>query len=87
MAKVEVKNIPTDRLKWLHRKTEREKLPKEYFLDPEKRLYPYRNKDGSINCYMIRSAYRLANMHNRKDIAQKALKLLRKFCNCCQENK
>jgi hypothetical protein len=83
MAVVKVRNIPTDRLKWLHRKTEREKLPKEYFLDPERRLYPYRNKDGSINCHMLRAARRLAILHGRKDIAEKALRLFKQYCGCC----
>jgi len=83
MATVKVRNIPTDRLKWLRRKTEREKLPKEYFLDPERRLYPYRNKDGSINCYLLLAAYRLAKMHGRDDVAAKALKFLKTYCGCC----
>jgi len=71
----EVRNIPTDRLKWLDRESEREKLPEDYFLDPKNRRYPYRNKDGSINCYMLRSAIRLAGMHGDDGIKAKAEEL------------
>jgi len=76
----EVRNIPTDRLKWLDREEERKKLPADYFLDPKRRRYPYRNKDGSINCYMLRSAKRLAAMHGDTAIARKADRLLKEYC-------
>ena len=76
----EVRNIPTDRLKWLDRESEREKLPEDYFLDPKNRRYPYKNKDGSINCYMLRSAIRLAGMHGEDSIKSKAEELHNKHC-------
>lgn len=76
----EVRNIPTSKLKWLDRKSEREKLPKEYFLDPENRRYPYRNKDGSVNCYMLRAAKRLAALHKHFKILKLAERLFEKFC-------
>jgi len=77
---MEVRNIPTSRLKWLDRKSEREKLPADYFLDPKRRRYPYRNKDGSVNCYMARAAKRLALMHGEKQIARKADRILKEYC-------
>lgn len=80
MCMAEVRNIPTDRLKWLDRKSEREKLPADYFLDQENRRYPYKNKDGSINCYMLRSAIRLAGMHGDEQIQKKAQELYNKHC-------
>lgn len=76
----EVRNIPTDRLKWLDRESEREKLPEDHFLDQKNRRYPYKNKDGSINCYMLRSAIRLAGMHGDDSIKAKAQELYDKYC-------
>jgi hypothetical protein len=76
----EVRNIPTNRLKWLDRESEREKLPEDHFLDPKNRRYPYKNKDGSINCYMLRSAIRLASMHGEDGIKAKAQELYKKYC-------
>lgn len=74
----EVRNIPTDKLKWIE--SERQKLPENYFLDPQNRRYPYKNKDGSINCYMLRSAIRLAGMHGDDSIKAKAEELYNKHC-------
>ena len=76
----EVRNIPTERLKWLGREEERKKLPPDHFLDPKRRRYPYRNKDGSINCYMLRSAIRLAGMHGDITVQRKAQKLFDQHC-------
>lgn len=76
----EVRNIPTDKLKWLDRESERQKLPEDYFLDPKNRRYPYKNKDGSINCYMLRAAIRLAGMHGDDSIKAKAEELFQKHC-------
>ncbi|ADO45306.1 hypothetical protein Hydth_0910 [Hydrogenobacter thermophilus TK-6] len=76
----EVRNIPTDKLKWLDRESERQKLPEDYFLDPKNRRYPYKNKDGSINCYMLRAAIRLAGMHGDDSIKAKAEEFFQKYC-------
>jgi len=76
----EVKNIPTDKLKWIDSKKEREKVPADYFLDPDNRRYPYKNRDGSINCYMLRSAIRLASMHGEESIRKRAQELYDKYC-------
>lgn len=80
MAMPEVRNIPTDKLKWLDRESERQKLPEDYFLDPKNRRYPYKNKDGSINCYMLRAAIRLAGMHGDDSIKAKAEEFFQKYC-------
>lgn len=80
LSMAEVRNIPTDKLKWLDRKTEREKLPEDYFLDPKNRRYPFKNKDGSINCYMLKSAIKLAGMHKDEEIQKKAQELYQKHC-------
>lgn len=77
---MKTRNIPTDRLTWIDSKSEREKVPADYFLDPENRRYPYKNRDGSINCYMLRSAIRLAGMHGEEGIKQKAQELFNKHC-------
>jgi len=77
---VEARNIPLSRLKWIRRQSERKELPPSYFLLPEKRLFPYRNKDGSINCYMLRAAIVRAAQHGYREVEQKARRLYRRHC-------
>jgi len=74
------RNIALERLKWLKRKSERKKLPKDYFLLPEERKFPYRNKDGSVNCRMLRAAIQRAAQHGYRAVEQKARRLYKKYC-------
>jgi len=81
-VKTKVRNVAVSNLKWIHRKSERQKLPASYFLLPEKRLFPYRNKDGSINCNLIRAAIVRAAQHGYKKVEQIARRLCRRYCGC-----
>jgi len=74
------RDIPLERLKWLKRKSERKNLPKDYFLLPEERKFPYRNKDGSVNCRMLRAAIQRAVQHGYRAVEQKARRLYKKYC-------
>lgn len=80
MAKKEVRNIPAERLKWIDRPKERRELPRDYFLMPDERKFPYRNKDGSINCRLLRAAITRAAQHGYKEIEEKARRLYEKYC-------
>ena len=74
------KNIPLSRLKWLRRPSERKALPKDFFLLPSERKFPYRNKDGSVNCRMLRAAIRRAAQHGYPEVERKARRLFQKYC-------
>lgn len=78
--KVEVRNIPVGRLKWVDRPSEREELPKSHFLLPEERKFPYRNKDGSINCRLLRAAITRAAQHGYREVYEKARALYERYC-------
>ncbi|RUM32664.1 MAG: hypothetical protein DSY42_00460 [Aquifex sp.] len=78
--KTKVRNIPLSRLEWLYSKTQRQKLPASYFLLPEKRLFPFRNKDGTINCNMLRAAIVRAAQHGYKEVERKARRLYQRYC-------
>lgn len=77
---LEVKNIPISRLKWLNRPREREKLPADYFLMPKERKFPWRNKDGSVNCNLLRAAIVRAAQHNHPEVEKKARELYQQYC-------
>lgn len=78
--KAEVRNIPVGRLKWVDRPSEREELPKSHFLLPEERKFPYRNKDGSINCRLLRAAITRAAQHGYREVYEKARALYERYC-------
>ena len=75
-----VKNTPIARLKWLRRPSERAKLPANFFLLPGSRKYPYRNKDGSLNCNLIRAAITRAGQFKETGVQTKAQRLYAQYC-------
>ncbi len=77
---MKVKNRKLSNLKWVYRKGERKKLPSSYFLLPKERKFPYRNKDGSVNCNMLRAAEVRAKQTNRPGVAARARKLRERYC-------
>ncbi len=79
-AKAEVRNIPVGRLKWVDRPAERERVPASHFLLPKERKFPYRNKDGSINCRLLRAAISRAAQHGYKDVEERARRLYKRHC-------
>lgn len=64
--------------------TKRKKVPSGHFIDSKNKKYPYKNKDGSINCKGIKTAYSYARgargAPNRPGIASKAKALHKKHC-------
>lgn len=80
MAKPEIKNIDPDAIKWIDRPSERKEVPEKYFLMPSERKFPYRNKDGSLNCRLVRAAIVRAAQHGYPEVEKKARKIYEKFC-------
>jgi len=58
----------------------REKAPKDYFLDPENRRYPYRTWEGEISCDRLKAAMSLASLHGHHRIYVKAKTLYENHC-------
>lgn len=78
--KAKVRNFPVERLKWVDRPSEREELPRDYFLLPKERKFPYRNRDGSINCKLLRAAMTRAAQFGYREVYEKARRLYDRFC-------
>ena len=61
---------------------ERNKMPKDAFLDPENKLYPYKEKVNGkwvVSVEGLRAAISVANMQGNTKISKKASKLLSKY--------
>jgi len=58
----------------------REKAPKDYFLDPANRKYPYRTWEGEISCDRLKAAMSLAALHGHERILARAKMLYEKHC-------
>lgn len=58
----------------------RKKAPKEYFLDPAERRYPYRTWDGEISCERLKAAMSLASLHGESRIYTRAKTLYENNC-------
>lgn len=62
----------------------RKKVPGSHFIDSKNKKYPYKNKDGSVNCKGIKTAYSYARgargAPKRPEIASKAKALHKKHC-------
>ncbi len=80
LAKAKVRNIPVSRLRWVDRPKEREKLPASHFLLPGKRKFPYKNKDGSVNCRLLKAAISRAAQHGYKKVEAEARRLHQRHC-------
>lgn len=76
----EVRNIPVDRLKWVDSAEERESVPASHFLLPNERKFPYKNRDGSINCRLLRAAITRAAQHGYREVYERARALYDKYC-------
>jgi len=80
LAKAETRNIPVSRLRWVDRPRERKKVPASHFLLPKERKFPYRNKDGSINCRLLKAAISRAAQHGYSEVEKKARRLYQRHC-------
>lgn len=58
----------------------RDKAPRDYFLDPSSRKYPYKTWDGEISCERLRAAMQLSSLHGHKQIYDRAKRLYEKHC-------
>lgn len=76
----EIRNIPISQIKWIRSDKEREKVPANFFLLPGDRKFPYRNKDGSLNCNLLRAAIGRAAQFNYGSVEAKARKLYQQYC-------
>lgn len=78
--KEEIRNEPVSDIKWIDKQSEREKVPSKYFLLPAERKFPYRNKDGSLNCNLVRAAIVRAAQHGYPAVEKKARAIYEKHC-------
>jgi len=58
----------------------RKKAPRDYFLDPSGRRYPYKTWEGKISCSRLKAAMTLASLHGHKQIYDRAKALYEKHC-------
>lgn len=72
-----MKGLPPDW--WKHEKY-RKIAPKDYFLDPENRRYPYKTHTGEVSCERLNAAKILARLRKEYKILKKALEIEEKHC-------
>lgn len=58
----------------------RDKAPRDYFLDPSNRRYPYKTWEGKISCERLRAAMSLAGLHGHRQIYERAKALYERHC-------
>jgi hypothetical protein len=58
----------------------REKAPRDYFLDPSNRKYPYRTWEGEISCDRLQAAMSLASLHGHSRVYSRAKTLYENHC-------
>ena len=77
---MEVRNIPIAQLKWITSERERKEVPADYFLLPGDRKFPYKNRDGSLNCNLVRAAISRAAQFNYASVESKARSIYEQYC-------
>lgn len=58
----------------------RAKAPRDYFLDPSSRRYPYKTWEGDISCERLKAAMSLSALHGHRQIYERAKALYEKHC-------
>jgi hypothetical protein len=58
----------------------RGKAPRDFFLDPSSRRYPYKTWDGKISCERLKAAMSLSSLHGHRQIYERAKTLYEKHC-------
>lgn len=58
----------------------RDRAPRDYFLDPSSRRYPYKTWEGKISCERLRAAMSLAGLHGHRQIYERAKALYERHC-------
>lgn len=79
-AKVLESEFFSQDISWVEDEEKRRKAPKDYFLDPDTRKYPYKTLDGKVSCELLRRAMSLASLHGHKQVFEKAREIYEKFC-------
>ncbi len=77
---MEVRNIPISQIKWIRSEEERKKAPAGFFLLPGERKFPIKNKDGSLNCNLVRAAITRAAQYGYSSVEAKARRLYEEYC-------
>jgi len=73
--------IPERIKKKIKSKSERQDMPKSYFLLPNERKFPYKDPDtGEISCPLLHAAITRAAQHNYPKVEQRARKLYERHC-------
>ena len=78
--RITASKIKLDTQDWWDDPELRKKAPKDYFLDPVRRRYPYRTWDGEISCERLRAAMSLAGLHGESRIYSRAKTLYENHC-------
>jgi hypothetical protein len=65
---------------WWESQELRQKAPRDYFLDPTNRKYPYKSWEGQILCTRLRAAMSLAGLHGDSRVEARARNLYEKHC-------
>jgi hypothetical protein len=58
----------------------KDKAPRDYFLDPSNRKYPYRTWEGEISCDRLQAAMSLASLHGHSRVYARAKTLYENHC-------
>ncbi len=64
----------------------RKKAPKDFFLDPSSRRYPYKTWEGKISCERLKAAMSLSALHGHRQIYERAKALYEKHCKGGEED-
>lgn len=80
LARYEDTEIYLSEAQWWDDPELRAKAPRDYFLDPSSRRYPYKTWDGKISCERLKAAMSLASLHGHRQIYDRAKALYEKHC-------
>jgi hypothetical protein len=58
----------------------KDKAPRDYFLDPSSKKYPYRTWEGEISCDRLQAAMSLASLHGHSRIYARAKNIYENHC-------
>lgn len=77
---MEIHNLPISEITWIRSEKERKEVSSSFFLIPSERKFPYKNKDGSLNCNLVRAAISRAAQHDYSEVEKKARNLYERYC-------
>jgi len=80
LSRYEDEEVTLSEAQWWDDPELRAKAPRDYFLDPSSRRYPYKTWDGKISCERLKAAMSLASLHGHRQIYDRAKALYEKNC-------